>query len=117
MEAYYSFEDYVEYLYREARRIYPDEPSKQEEYVRSHIPNIYWSWDGTNNYLYFQQQLKRYRELGGYKTVTAGLIILNHLASIIDYAVTNQMRKNGIQGEMSTYVGFTEINLKFNFRF
>jgi len=93
VEAYLSYDDYVTYLYRVARQIYPDEPEKQDQYVKERLPKIRWKWESVDAYMAFQDYLKSYRELQGKRTLTVGLLILNHLASGVDHIVSKEVRK------------------------
>ncbi|MGB9825016.1 MAG: hypothetical protein ACPLN0_07775 [Candidatus Hydrothermia bacterium] len=103
VEAYYSYEEYVEYLYRLARQIYPDDPPKQDQYVRERLPKQKWSWSDWDSYYTFQKELRYYRELGGRKTIVAGLILLNHLASGIDHLISREIKsRTGLKVETRT---------------
>lgn len=106
VEAYYSYDEYVEYLYRVARQLYPDDPSKQDEYVTNRLPTFYWKWHDIESYYEFQSQLRNYREISSKKTLILGLVVLNHLASGIDNIVSSEIRKKtklGIGTKTSFY--------------
>jgi hypothetical protein len=117
VESDLSYEDYIEYLYRQARQIYPDDPAKQDEYVELHKPQVYWKWRDTNSYLQFQKLLKRYRELGGQKTLILGLVVLNHVASGVDYLISKGLKKAGINAEVNSSLNFEEASVSVNFKF
>ena len=112
MEAYYSYEEYVEYLYRLARQIYPDDPAKQEQFVKERLPKQKWNWSDLNSYYTFQKELRYYRELGSKKTIVAGLILLNHLVSGIDHLVSREIKlRTGLKVETRTV--FYPVGLDF----
>ena len=117
VESDLSYDEYIEYLYREARQIYPDNPVKQDEYVNSRKPEAYWKWRDTQSYLQFQKFLKRYRELGGLKTMVLGLVILNHMASGVDYLISKSFRKAGVDAEVNSSFSFVETSFRINFKF
>ncbi len=103
VEAYYSYEEYVEYLYRVARQIYPDDPAKQDQYVKERLPKQKWYWNDLNSYYTFQSQLRYYRELDSRKTIVLGVILLNHLASGIDHLVSAELKaRTGLNVETRT---------------
>lgn len=91
VEAHYSYDEYVEYLYRVARQLYPDNPSKQDEYVNARLPSFYWKWRDIGSYYEFQRELRNYRDMSNKKTLILGLIVLNHLASGIDNVVSSEI--------------------------
>lgn len=117
VESDLSYEDYVEYLYRQARQLYPDDPMKQEEYVNKHKPTLYWNWKNLDSYLEFQKLLKKYRELGGQKTLVLGLLVLNHVASGVDYLISRSLKKAGINAELNSSLNFIEASFSISFKF
>ncbi|MDI6851442.1 MAG: hypothetical protein QMD82_05855, partial [bacterium] len=117
VESDLSYDEYIENLYREARQIYPDDPLKQEEYVNEHRPLVYWNWNNLDSYLQFQRLLKKYREIGSQKTLILGLVVLNHVASGIDYLISKGLKKTGIDAEVNSSLNFTEASFSINFKF
>jgi len=117
VESSISYEDYVEDLYRTARQMYPDDPAKQDEYVEMSKPNYHWNWDGSQSFLEFQNLMRRYRGIGSRKTIALGLIVLNHLASGIDYLVSKSIKSAGLDVDLKTYLGPQELTMSLNYRF
>ncbi|MEO0199008.1 MAG: hypothetical protein ABIM21_01400 [candidate division WOR-3 bacterium] len=105
VEAHYSYDEYVEYLYRVARQLYPDDPTKQDEYVTNRLPKFYWKWHDLESYYEFQRELRIYREISSKKTLILGLILLNHLASGIDNIVSSEI-KNRAKLDVGTKTSF-----------
>ena len=117
VESDLSYEKYIEYLYRQARQLYPDDPLKQEEYVNEHRPSVYWNWNNLNSYLQFQRLLKKYREIGSQRTLVLGLVVLNHIASGMDYLISKELKKAGIDAEVNSSLNLTEASFSIKFKF
>lgn len=118
VESALSYEDYIEELYRRARQIYPDDPTKQDEYVNKNRPGYYWRWDDTQSFLKFQNLLRRYREITSRRTLLLGLIVLNHLASGVDYLVSKELKKAGLENvNFKTFASPDQFSILLNYQF
>lgn len=92
VEMYMSKEAYLENLWRQARRLYPDEPSKQEEYVNSHAIKGDWQWVSKSRWFHYQDIRKSWREAGTRAKVFLTMLLINHLASFLDSYITAKLK-------------------------
>ena len=116
IEKYRSFDDYYEMLYRQARQIYPDEPSKQDEYVRENLKTtLKWQWKSQDAWYTFQDKRRFYRELSNRTVILMGFLLTNHLASLVDGIITSRVFKNRVkvQTSLSPYDAKLSLNLSF----
>lgn len=116
-EKYRSFDDYYEMLYREARQIYPDDPQKQDEYVKKNLKtSIKWQWDTENAWYSFQDKRRSYRELADRGVVIMGFLLTNHLISLVDGIITDRVFKKRAQIRTSFLPKEASVALLFSLR-
>ncbi len=116
LEKYRSFDDYYEMLYREARQIYPDDPSRQDEYVKENIKTtLRWQWKSQDAWYSFQDRRRFYRELSNRTVILMGFLLTNHLASLVDGVITNRIFKNRVKVKTSLMPHSSRLTLSMNF--
>lgn len=115
VEKYPSFDAYIEYLYREARQYYPDDPEAQEQYVREKIPSFKWGWNALTNFYTFQDKMSTYRSIGNRMTALMGFILLNHLASGIDAFISEKIGSKKLKVSIHHLPERTNIVLSYKF--
>jgi len=96
VELYISRFSYLQSLLREARRIYPDDPDKQREYVESHAIPGEWNWPNKDTWFRFQDMRKAVRITDNRLKVTLGVLIVNHIASALDAFISARLKKFSI---------------------
>ena len=114
VELYMSRESYIESLLREARRIYPDDPDKQWEYVESHAISGEWNWPDKNTWFRFQDMRKMVRVTDNRLKVTLGVLIVNHVASALDAFITARLKKFSLSYKVEPE-GISHIGLQMHF--
>jgi hypothetical protein len=87
VELYYSREKYIEYLYRVARSMYPDDPEAQREYVESHAISGDWRWKNRDDWFAFQDLIKASRVAYTRAKLSAFAALANRIAASIDFLV------------------------------
>lgn len=116
VEKYRSFSDYYEMLYREARQIYPDDPAKQDEYVKENLETtLNWQWESQSAWYTFQDKRRFYRELSNRTVILMGFILTNHLAALVDGVITHRLFKNRVKLNSSIYPSGAKIALNVSF--
>ena len=115
VERYPSFDAYIEYLYREARQYYPDDPEAQDQYVREKIPSFSWEWNGFANFYTFQDKMSSYRSIGNRMTALMGFILLNHLASGIDAFISEKIGSKKVKVSLHHLPERTDLVLFYKF--
>lgn len=83
VENFYSYDDYIEYLRRKARAIYPDDKSLQDEYVEKHKLKNKWSWEDKDKWIKFMNLRERERKVEQIKRVIFLGIVINHVTSFL----------------------------------
>jgi hypothetical protein len=114
VELYISRASYMESLYREARRIYPDDPDKQREYVESRAVSGEWSWPNKGTWFRFQDMRKAVRVTDTRIKVTLGLLIVNHIASALDTFISARLKKFSLSYRFQPE-GLSRIGLQIHF--
>ncbi len=94
VENFYSYEDYIEYLRRKARAIYPDDRKLQDDYVEKHKLKNKWRWEDKDKWIKFMKLRERERELEQIKKVFSLGIVINHFTSFLQ---TYYMAKSKIK--------------------
>ena len=116
LEKYRSFSDYYEMLYREARQIYPDDPSRQDEYVKENLKTtLKWQWKSQDAWYTFQDRRRFYRELSNRTVILMGFLLTNHLASLVDGVITNRILKNKVKVKTAFIPYKAQVALSVNF--
>ncbi len=83
VENFYSYDDYIEYLRRKARAIYPDDKNLQNEYVEKHKLKHKWSWESKDKWIKFMNLRERERKVEQIKNLVFLGIVINHFASFL----------------------------------
>jgi len=98
---------YNEYLWAEARDLYPDNPAAQADYVAGKLysPEDAWEWQSTEDWDRFRNL--RVRSESAYRRVTyaAGAALLNHLLSAVNAARLAKSNNDGIRRKKRIAVG------------
>ena len=81
MEVYYDYEEYLEDLWRRARRLYPDDPEAQERWVSEHALEGRWAWDSESSFKYYQDVRAEASFVKRLGFVFLGGVVANHLIS------------------------------------
>lgn len=81
VENFYSYDDYIEYLRRKARAIYPDDKNLQDEYVEKHKLKNKWGWESKDKWIKFMNLRERERKIEQIKRVVFLGIVINHVGS------------------------------------
>ncbi len=116
LEKYRSFDEYYEMLYREARQVYPDDPAKQDEYVKENLKTtLKWQWKSQDAWYTFQDKRRFYRELSNRTVILMGFVLTNHLVSLIDAIITDRIFKDKIKVESSLLPYRMQVDLSMNF--
>ena len=99
VERYRNYEEYLEDLWRKARYFYPDDPLKQEEYVKQNLISGEWNWINDDKWFKFQDIRADMRRMGNFALITLGVMGLNRLISAIDAIVTYKaLKKKNTKG-------------------
>lgn len=83
VENFYSYDDYIEYLRRKARAIYPDDKSLQDEYVEKHKLKNKWKWESRDKWIRFMSLRERERKVEQIKRVIFLGTVINHVTSFL----------------------------------
>ena len=83
VENFYSYEDYIEYLRRKARAIYPDDRKLQDDYVEKHKLKNKWEWEDKGKWIKFMKLRERERKIEQIKKVFSLAIFINHFTSFL----------------------------------
>jgi len=84
VELYFSREDYLEYMRRVARSLYPDDIEAQERYVEAHAVKGNWEWKTKDEWFSFQDLIKGSRIAYTRARLMVFAAVLNRIASAID---------------------------------
>lgn|GEM_PF-2191847 len=84
VEDYFSYDQYIEYLRRQARSIYPNDLKAQEEYVEKHRIKDKWKWSSEREWIRFINLRAKERKLEQRKRLVFLGIVLNHITSFIE---------------------------------
>lgn len=115
VEDYFSYEDYIEYLRREARIIYPDDFEAQKDYVERHRIKHKWKWSSEREWLKFMDLRARERELDQRKRIAIFGIILNHATSFIETFFLSKSRIKKWKMGFKTDLDKNRIFMEYNF--
>ncbi len=117
LEKYYSSDEYLENLYREARQIYPDNPGEQDKYVSENkLTTLKWAWDSKSDFYKYQDERKHYRQVLNNRLTILGIILTNHLSSAVDGFITAKLLKKKNMELHSTFApGYwkTTVSVRF----
>jgi len=83
VENFFSYDEYLEYLRRKARILYPDDKEKQEEYVKKNKLKNTWEWENEEKWFKFMKLRERERKIEQIKNLIFQGIILNHAISFL----------------------------------
>lgn len=99
LEDYLSSEKYNLIIEREASNYYPDDPQRQQEYIREngYFGEDEWQWDDTTNKVIYWEKRKSARENFRRATFITGFIIINRLISVINVAVFKEGTRLGFE--------------------
>jgi len=101
LEDFNSSDEYNLLVERDASLYYPDDPVKQQEYIKEHcyFGEDQWRWDTlTSRNLYWQKR-KTARENFRRATFMTGFMIINRIVSVINVAVFKQESNFGFDAE------------------
>ena len=85
-----NYDEYLEKLRREARSLYPDSPSKQNEYVQTHNVGGTWDWQSENLWFEFQELRAKHRSLQDWASVSIGVMVANRIMSALNVLLLNR---------------------------
>ncbi|MEO0122434.1 MAG: hypothetical protein ABIL69_00290 [candidate division WOR-3 bacterium] len=111
LEDFASSDEYNLLVERDASLIYPNDPVKQQEYIKEHgyFGEDAWKWNTlTNRNLYWEKR-KSARENFRRATFMTGFMIINRIVSVINVAVFKEEPGFGLEAEP----GKIGINYKF----
>ncbi len=83
VENFFSYDEYLEYLRRKARILYPDDKEKQEEYVKKNKLKEKWYWENEKKWIEFMKLRERERKIEQIQILIFQGIILNHAISFL----------------------------------
>ncbi|MEN3043846.1 MAG: hypothetical protein ABDH37_01325 [Candidatus Hydrothermales bacterium] len=117
VENYYSYEFYYEYLLREARSLYPDEPLRWENYANANSVAYKWAWKDTTSWDAFLHKREKERRIESRMKILQGFVITYHLFSAIYTFVYIKKKKINFQIEGEIEPSQDKAYLKFTFKF
>ena len=108
-------EEYIQYLWRQARSRYPRDPEKQQEYVNRHMVNGNWSFPTLELWFMYRKMRRTERSNLENAGVMVGVIIANHIFSAIDAFVSTKLSSHGIgmNSRVSPYGASIELTYRF----
>jgi hypothetical protein len=113
VENFFSYDEYLEYLRRKARILYPDDKEKQEEYVKKNKLKEKWYWEDEKKWIKFMKLRERERKIEQIQNLIFQGIILNHAISFLQtYFVSEKKLKKlkmGFYFENKNYFFFLTI--------
>ncbi len=84
VELFASYEDYIEYMRRVARNIYPDDLEAQRRYLETHAVKGNWEWKTKEEWFTFQDIIKSWRVADTRARLMLFTLVINRIASALD---------------------------------
>ncbi len=86
-----------------AMTMYPYDAAAQQDYIdeNGYFESNYWSWDNTQNRSQYNKLRNKSQDYEDYASVAAGVLILNHLISGVDYLLFSARDKE----QANVYMG------------
>lgn len=86
-----------------AMTMFPYDASAQQSYIdeNGYFENKYWSWDSPSDRSQYDKLRNKSQDYEDYASVTAGVLILNHLISGVDYLLFSERDKEKANVYMS----------------
>ncbi len=110
-----SRDDFIEYLWRQARNLYPTDPAKQQDYVNSHLVSGTWSFPSYNSWFAYRKMRRDERAYIDDAGVMVGVIIANHIFSALDAFISTKLASRKVT--LKTHIGVFNSSVSLNFRF
>lgn len=110
-----SKDDFIEYLWRQARSLYPTDPAKQQEYVNSHLVSGSWSFPTLDSWFAYRKMRRDERAYSDDASVMVGVIIANHIFSALDAFISTKLASKKVS--LKTHMGLYNSSVFLNFRF
>ncbi|MEO0253898.1 MAG: hypothetical protein ABIN20_00540 [candidate division WOR-3 bacterium] len=118
VENYYNYDIYYEYLLREARALYPDNPLIWEEYARENSVPYRWAWKDTTSWDEFLHRRERERKIESRMKLFQGFIISYHIFSAIYTFIHLKLKEKNkfeLKGEFEPEKDKVSIKLIYRF--
>lgn len=111
LEIYYSSDDYNLEIERDASYYYPNDPERQQEYIKenSYFDDDEWQWDTLSSQIYYWQRRRAGREDLRRASFMTGFMLINRIVSIINVVVFSEQTKIGFDtnpGRIGIYYKF-----------
>ncbi len=90
MEEYMNYDDYIQGLWAEARRLFPDDPEEQAAYVDSVKLTETWQWPDESSKQEFMRLRSSSRNAFSLSTTMLGVILANHLFAGVEAFIYTQ---------------------------
>ncbi len=86
-----------------AMTMFPYDAAAQQSYIdeNGYFENKYWSWDSPSDRSQYNKLRNKSQDYEDYASVTAGVLILNHLISGVDYLLFSERDKEKANVYMS----------------
>ncbi|MCX7995770.1 MAG: hypothetical protein N3A65_08395 [candidate division WOR-3 bacterium] len=99
LEDYNSSDEYNLLVERDASWYYPDDPVKQQEYIKEngYFGEDAWEWDTLANRNFYWQRRKSARENLRRASFMTGFMIINRIVSVINVAVFKEEKGFGLE--------------------
>lgn len=118
VENYYNYDIYYEYLLREARSLYPDNPLIWDDYARENSPPYRWAWKDTTSWDEFLHRRERERKIESRMKLFQGFIISYHIFSAIYTFIHLKLKEKNkfeLKGEFDPKMNKMGIKLIYRF--
>jgi len=108
-------DEYIQYLWRQARSRYPQNPEKQQQYVNQHMVQGTWSFPTLDSWFRYRKMRRQERSNLENAGVMVGVIIANHIFSALDAFVSTKLASRRIS--MNSSITLYGASIGFTYRF
>ncbi|MEO0136147.1 MAG: hypothetical protein ABIL39_08915 [candidate division WOR-3 bacterium] len=101
LEDFNSSDEYNLLIEHEASQYYPDDPVRQQEYIKEngYFGEDSWEWDALDNRNIYWERRKAARENLRRASFITGFLIINRLVSVVNVAIFKQESGFGLEVE------------------
>jgi len=117
VENFYDYPSYYEYLLREGRAIYPDNPLKWEQYASQNSVPYKWAWRDTTSWDEFLHMREKERKIESRMRLFEGFVISYHIFSAIYTFIHLKLKQKNLElkGEFNPIKN--KAGIRFVYRF